>query len=450
MIVTGDAGVGKTHLLCDVARGWLAQHCPTVVLMGQQFMTNDPPWIQARALMDLDGMPIREFVGALEAAAQAAGSRALRMIDAVNEGAGHEIWPRHLASLLAQLGTSPWVGVVLSVRTPYVDDIIPTEVQSSAYELPHEGFKGNPYAAVERFCEHYGLDFPATPLLRPDFDNPLFLKTVCEGLKHRRLRRIPVGAEGISTVFGRYLDAVDAELAERLDYDPQAGIVTRALDAIASELAAQGTRWLPRSRAQELVDALTPEAGGFSRTLYRALVDKGLLTELPGAGRDDERVVQIGYEWFADYLIAKHLIGHFDDADTLIAALAQAEPSSAAPGSRTGTCSADGRCASRSQSPPSRRTKRPARCPMSKCPGQRSADLQPTSTRRSSAPAATPTESPKPPKLSRTSSDCTCIVASPISSAPMTPRHSAAWSASPSRPDRTRRPDGPDEATARL
>ena len=330
MIVTGDAGVGKTHLLCDVARGRLAQHCPTVVLMGQQFMTKDPPWIQARAHMDLDGMPIREFVGALEAAAQAAGSRALFMIDAVNEGAGHEIWPQHLASLLAQLGASPWVGVVLSVRTPYVDRIIPTEVSSSAYELSHEGFKGSTYAAVERFCEHYGLDFPATPLLRPDFDNPLFLKTLCDGLKHRRLRRIPVGSEGISTVLGRYLDAVDAELAERLDYDPQAGIVTRALDAIAAELAAQGTRWLLRSRAQELVDALTPEAGGFSRTLYRALVDKGLITELPGASRDDERIVQIGYEWFADYLIAKHLIGYFDDADTLIAALAQANADSSA------------------------------------------------------------------------------------------------------------------------
>lgn len=328
MVVTGDAGVGKTHLLCDVAKSRLAQHCPTVVLMGQQFTTNDPPWVQARALMDLDGMPIREFVGALEAAAQATGSRALFIIDAINEGAGHEIWPQHLASLLAQLGASPWVGVVLSVRTPYVDRIIPTEVKSSAYELPHEGFKGNTYAAVERFCEHYGLDFPATPLLRPDFDSPLFLKTLCEGLSHRRLRRIPVGSEGISAVLGRYLDAVDAELAERLDYDPQAGTVTRALDAIASELAAQGTRWLLRSRAQELVNALTPEASGFSRTLYRALVDKGLITELPDASRDDERIVQIGYEWFADYLIAKHLIGHFEDADTLIAALARADADS--------------------------------------------------------------------------------------------------------------------------
>jgi len=327
MIVTGDAGVGKTHLLCDVARERLAQGRPTVVLMGQQFTTTDPPWIQARALLDLGDIRTQQFVGALEAAAQAAGARALIMIDAINEGEGHKIWPHHLADLLNRLAASPWIGVVLSVRTPYVDRIIPAEVRNTAYELPHEGFKDNVYAAVERFCEHYGLDFPATPLLRPDFDNPLFLKTLCEGLNHRQLRRIPVGSEGISAVFGRFLDAIDTDLAERLDYDPQAGVVSRALDAITSELAAHNTRWLSRSRAQELVNPLAPTSG-FSRSLYRALVVKGLLTELPQAGRDDEGIVCVGYEWFADYLIAKHLLDHYEDADSLMAAFAQAETDS--------------------------------------------------------------------------------------------------------------------------
>jgi len=328
MIVTGDAGVGKTHLLCDVASGRLEQRCPTVVLMGQQFTTTEPPWTQARSHLGLDGMSMEEFVGALEAAAQAAGSRALVMIDAVNEGEGYEIWPQHLASLLTQIQASPWIGLVLSVRTPYVDHIIPPAVRSTAYELLHEGFKGNTYTAVERFCEHYGLEFPATPLLRPDFDNPLFLKTLCEGLRHRQQRRIPVGVEGISAVFSRYLDAIDADLAKQLDYDPHGGIVARALDSITAELATRGTRWLPRSRAQEIVNSLAPAAGGFSRTLYRALVDKGLLVELPGAEGGDERTVQVGYEWFADYLIAKHLVGRYETADSLITALAQAETDS--------------------------------------------------------------------------------------------------------------------------
>ena len=307
MIIAGEAGAGKTHLLCDVATRRLAKKSPTVILMGQRFTTSDPPWTQAREQLDLPQVSAQEFVGALEAAAQAAGTRALFMIDAINEGRGHEIWPVHLVDLLAHLRASPWVGVVLSVRTPFIDHIVPKEVRQSAHEVTHHGFAYDTYAAVERFCEHYGLMFPATPLLRPAFGNPLFLKILCEGLHRRGERMIPVGSEGITTVFDRYLDEIDKRLAQELDHDPLDRIVVRALDAVASELAAAGTRQLPRRRTKELVDPLSP-ASGFRGSLYRALVDSGLLMELPAARHNGEWTVCFGYEWFADHLIAKRLV----------------------------------------------------------------------------------------------------------------------------------------------
>ena len=191
LIVTGKAGSGKTHLLCDVATQRLAQGSPTVVLMGQQFTTTEPPWIQARSQLDLAGLSAEQFVGALEAAAQAAGSRALFMIDAINEGEGQVIWPSHLADLLTHLKASPWVGVVLSVRSPFADHIVPDPVRDTAHEVEHHGFADDPYTAVERFCEYYNLDFPATPLLRHEFSNPLFLKTLCEGLRNRGYAPFP-------------------------------------------------------------------------------------------------------------------------------------------------------------------------------------------------------------------------------------------------------------------
>ena len=166
MIITGEAGSGKTHLLCDVATRRLAKRSPTVILMGQQFTTSNPPWTQAREQLDLPEVSAQEFVGALEAAAQAADTRALFMIDALNEGRGHAIWPVHLVDLLTHLRASPWVGVVVSVRAPFIDHIVPEAVRESAHEVAHHGFAFDTYAAVERFCEHYGLMFPATPLLR--------------------------------------------------------------------------------------------------------------------------------------------------------------------------------------------------------------------------------------------------------------------------------------------
>lgn len=321
MIVTGDAGTGKTHLLCDMASQRLGDKKPTVILMGHQFTTADHPWIQSRAQLDLGDLTMEQFVGAFEAAAQVADCRALFLIDAINEGEGHQIWTAHLADFLSRLWASPWIGVVLSVRTTHIDHIVPREVRDVAYEVTHEGFAEHTYAALKRFTDHYGLDFPATPLLRPEFDNPLFLKTLCEGLQDSGQRTIPVGSEGISRVFSRYLAKIDGVLAAELDYDPHAAIVSQALGAIATQLIQRGRKWLPRSQAQIAVDRFTP-GRPYSRSLYRALVDNGLLVEIPGSNPDDIWIVHFGFEWFADYLIAEHLIEMHETSDGLASALA--------------------------------------------------------------------------------------------------------------------------------
>ena len=91
LLIRGDAGTGKTHLLCDIAQQRLATGRPTVLLMGQRFVTAEEPWSQALKQLDLARLSAEEFVGALEAAAQTADSRALLMIDALNEGSGRTI-----------------------------------------------------------------------------------------------------------------------------------------------------------------------------------------------------------------------------------------------------------------------------------------------------------------------------------------------------------------------
>ena len=65
LLLKGAAGTGKTHLLCDVARQRVAANQPTVLLMGQRFVSADAPWTQALQQLDLPGISAEEFVGAL-------------------------------------------------------------------------------------------------------------------------------------------------------------------------------------------------------------------------------------------------------------------------------------------------------------------------------------------------------------------------------------------------
>ena len=53
LILRGSAGSGKTHLLCDIARHRIESGRPTVLLMGQRFVSPDAPWTQALQQLDL-------------------------------------------------------------------------------------------------------------------------------------------------------------------------------------------------------------------------------------------------------------------------------------------------------------------------------------------------------------------------------------------------------------
>jgi len=314
LLLKGKAGTGKTHLLCDVARHRIAENRPTVLLMGQRFVSTDEPWTQVLQQLDLPNLTAEEFTKTLEAAAQTAGCRAVVMIDAINEGTGRQIWPMHLPAFLASLERSPWIGVVLSVRSSYEELIVPEEVRIRAVSITHEGFEDHEYDAARIFFSEYNLEFPSTPLLAPEFSNPLFLKTLCKGLQARREQRLPRGSYGITAIFDLYLDAINKRLAKELDYDPEDTLVKKALEAFAKELVSAGKLWLPRERTKGVVDALLP-GREFERSLYRRLITEGLLINeiIRGSNTELEEVVAFAYERFGDHLVAKVLLDtHFD------------------------------------------------------------------------------------------------------------------------------------------
>lgn len=320
MILKGRAGAGKTHLLCDFAQERTEAGIPTILLMGQRFLTTEPPWAQVREHLDLSGVSLTEFIGALEASAQATGYRALLIIDALNEGHGPLVWPEHLAPFLEALTKSPWIGVLLSIRSEYTSNTIP-QIPEQAVEVIHHGFAGQEYDATQAIFAHYGLEFTSTPVLHPEFQNPLLLKTVCEGLHGMNERRLPRGFHGITAIFDLYLDAVNKRLAKVLDFNPSDQLVRKSLNALAYQICQGDERWLDRHQAEKLVNGFLPNRP-FGNSLYQGLLSERILT-VTMVGHNENNVaeiVYISYERFADHLIADFLLS---------AHLVTAEPHSA-------------------------------------------------------------------------------------------------------------------------
>lgn len=308
MILKGAAGTGKTHLLCDGALQRAEAGMPTVLLMGQQFVSTEPPSIQALQHLDLVDLNLDEFVGALEASAQAANCRALVIVDAINEGAGRQIWPPHLAAFTAHFERSPWIGILLSVRTSYEDIIVPEDVSARAVHVVHQGFAGIEFDAVRTYFSHFGIELPSTPLLAPEFNNPFYLKTLCVGLTESGHKKLPRGFQGITFASRLFLDAVNKRLSRMLGFDQRTPLVHEAVKVLAETMVASGNRWIPRPEAQRITDDLLP-GREFEQSLYRGLVMEGVVAEEVGPHpKDREEVVYVGYDRLADHFVADAML----------------------------------------------------------------------------------------------------------------------------------------------
>ena len=310
MLLMGKAGTGKTHLLCDFAEKRIVSQAPTILLMGQRFLNTDTPWTQLLQQLDLSGVSAAEFTGALESVAQTTNCRALLIIDALNEGQGRLLWPPNLAAFLKVFEKSPWIGVLLSVRSNFEEVVIPEEIRNRAVPVIHHGFDDIEYDATRAFFSHYDLEFPSTPILQPEFCNPLLLKTICLGLKDSGQRRFPRGFHGITTVFDLFLQAINKRLAERLNFNPNDELVREALEELAKHFIRTDRSWLERRKAETLVNDFLPNRE-FEQSLYRGLVVEGILTEDANIGSE---IVYISYERYADHIIANSLLSNHLDA----------------------------------------------------------------------------------------------------------------------------------------
>ena len=95
------------------------------------------------------------------------------------------MWLSHLAGMVELLKRYPRVRLAVSVRSSYEETVIPPQLSASdvVVRVTHQGFAGQEYAATKVFFRYYGITLPSVPLLNPEFENPLFLKLFCEGLR---------------------------------------------------------------------------------------------------------------------------------------------------------------------------------------------------------------------------------------------------------------------------
>lgn len=307
-VLSGVAGSGKTHGVCDAADRRLGENLLTCVTFGHEFRGEPNPWTR---LLETLGLPVTlgmdGLLDALNAAGEASGAPLILCVDAINETKPLRYWRDRLSTVSQAIQRRPYLRLCITCRTSFIPYCLP-----DSHGLPiveHAGFAGIEREACQAFFRHYQLEPPIAPILQPELSNALYLKLVCETLQSRGLRRLPSGWHGLAPVIRAFLDEKEKQFSAEHETSIGAKIVTGSLMAIARAIADSGDSALSWSRAKQAIAAAKPQAG--TLPVLEWLVRADLLMEdapRTAGSPDEESVVRPAFERLGDFLIAAELL----------------------------------------------------------------------------------------------------------------------------------------------
>lgn len=320
-VLIGAAGVGKTFAVCDIATDRLSGGLPSIVLHGRWFSGGDPLSC-LRMLLDLPAdLTVDQTLALLDVAGQTAGAATLLIIDALNETVPRSTWRDHLDRLVAATSAFDHLRLLVTVRTPYVSDVIPDGLDLPSFE--HHGFEGVEFDALVEYARHYGLEPPAVPPMQSEYANPMFLRLLCEALEGSGRAALIDSSRGIGEVVELLLDNKNRRVSAQLNAPETDRLVPMAVRTLTEEMAQAGRPWLHRANAQRTLRRIWP---GYTSgdSLLEALIGEGLLGEDrvidPDTGGTVD-IVAVAFERLAQHLIVTARLDTVDDIATLKAAL---------------------------------------------------------------------------------------------------------------------------------
>lgn len=310
LLLSGEAGTGKTHLLCAIAEERLEKNLPTFIFLAEEINSRDP-WVSILKKVGFRGSK-DTFLKKLNDFAKRKKVRALIVIDAINEAPRKVTWEQ-----LTEVKKYPWLSLVLSVRNGFEDEYTTQRIRNTFVRVEHKGFALREWEAVTKYFNEYGIPLPEIPLLLPDFSNPLFLTIFCK--THKGGKKPIKGHGGFTTIFEDYvIEQGDGVLGS---FDLPKGRVSgkhSIWDLVFKDIAL----WMSKSNseripAREAEKIIKKHFSSVDPTLFLNALEKYfLLFRLPHYNKNYKVSgydYKFPYQKFSDHLIVRYLlIEHLD------------------------------------------------------------------------------------------------------------------------------------------
>ena len=310
--IFGDAGIGKTHVACNICDDRLKSGLPALFIRGSHFTSDQPIEEQLLRILNISSSYSWEnFLQALSAAAEAYHTRIPLIIDGLNEsthnGAFSNVWRLGLKGFIQEIARTKNLVLIATCRTSYKEAI--WEAEDPPNMMCAYGFDTDEVErAVDKHFKEYKIEADLTAAPWEQFKHPIYLKIFCES-KKRELNTEEHSYDGEQTlfeVFEEYLNQCNRAVCARLGRHPRTPVVQPALNKMAAYLWQNYSRHIPLEELVRIVDNQPLEELDWLSSKTHSIEAEGLLV--------CRNWIEVGetmyftYELLGGYLIAKYLI----------------------------------------------------------------------------------------------------------------------------------------------
>lgn len=301
--IIGGAGTGKSHFMASHALRRANENKVSLLLLGQLFHDRSHPDLQIKKQLGLpENEDINEVYEAMDRWGKLNKENAVLFLDALNEGAGTDLWDDYLYGMIDRLQNYSHISLVLSIRDTYCDGDMLKQI-TEKYNFATLKFTGftDVEEATAKFFAYYKVPYTINAGVMAQFRNPLFLKMYCKGYTEENK-----DAYGLEAVLKQYFDKTDKMIRKKyhgIMFPEKKNIVMTVLDSfIDCCIEKRGD-----VHYDDVYKRMDEKLGKYhiSFNMLDELIGENLLQCVT---YDEEKCIYLAYEVFENYLIAKRIV----------------------------------------------------------------------------------------------------------------------------------------------
>lgn len=312
LILTGKAGMGKSHLLGITNKKIIDSNDYSVLILGHTFINNNAVSNQIMEKLGLDYNFI-EFLDVLEAIGSDKNREVYILIDAINESKFKDIWKNDLSNLYDEIIKRKFIKLIVSIKNGYenyvLDEYIKSKIKNNQIaKVEHFGFSENSIEVMHNFFNYYNITFSPSDFLSNELTNPLFLILYCKVYSE--------GKMSISELFKNIINKTYLEIKERLNLEEDKNILIDLLMEMASVLYKNNDISISRKDLYNL--KYWSFYGVRAIDVVPILLKSGIFIDF---SNENEEYYSFSYNLLGDYLQAKYVVSECENIKDIFDAI---------------------------------------------------------------------------------------------------------------------------------